>query len=71
MQEQTQKLDQLVDGKAKVEKKLSTVSSDLQSQEKKKREDQEQLNTLRQSLAQLSERHREVRLQQHISNVFV
>ncbi|XP_072221711.1 coiled-coil domain-containing protein 170 [Leuresthes tenuis] len=60
MQEQKQKLDQLVDGKAKVEKKLSTVSSDLQSQEKEKREDQEQLNTLRQRLAQLSERHREL-----------
>lgn len=61
MQEQKKRLDQLVEGKAKVEKKLSTVSSDLQSQEKKTREDQQQLNTLTQSLTQLSEREREVR----------
>ncbi|MEQ2199559.1 hypothetical protein XENOCAPTIV_002693 [Xenoophorus captivus] len=49
----------LVDGKAKVEQKLSTVSSDLQDQ-KKTREDQEQLNILRESLVQLSERQKEV-----------
>lgn len=61
MQEQKKKLDQLVEGKAKVEKKLNTVSSDLQSQEKKTREDQQQLSTLRQSLTQLSDREREVR----------
>ncbi len=61
MQEQKKKLNQLVEVKAKVEKKLSTVSSDLQSQEKKTREDEQQLNTLRQSLTQLSEREREVR----------
>ncbi|XP_034714954.1 coiled-coil domain-containing protein 170 [Etheostoma cragini] len=60
MQEQKKKLDQLVDGKAKVEKKLNTVSSDLQNQEMKTREDQQQLSTLRQSLAQLSERDREL-----------
>ncbi|XP_044021629.1 coiled-coil domain-containing protein 170 isoform X1 [Siniperca chuatsi] len=58
MQEQKKRLDQLVEGKAKVEKKLNTVSSDLQNQEKKTREDQQQLNTLRQSLLQLSERER-------------
>lgn len=61
MKEQKKKLDQLVEGKAKVEKKLNTTSSDLQSREKKSREDQQQLNTLRQSVAQLSEREREVR----------
>lgn len=61
VQEQKKRLDQLVEGKAKVEKKLNTASSDLQSQEKKTREDQQQLATLRQSLAQLSEREREVR----------
>lgn len=61
MKEQKKKLEQLVEGKAKVEKKLNTASSDLQSHEKKSREDQLQLNTLRQSLAQLSEREREVR----------
>lgn len=61
MQEQKKKLDQLVEGKTKLEKKLSTVSSDLQSKEKKTRDDQQHLNTLRQSLAQLSEREREVR----------
>ncbi|XP_028421585.1 coiled-coil domain-containing protein 170 [Perca flavescens] len=60
MQEQKKRLDQLVDGKAKVEKKLNTVSSDLQNQEMKIREDQQQLNTLRQSLTQLSEREREL-----------
>lgn len=63
MQEQKKRLDQLVEGKAKVEKKLNIVSLDLQSQETKTREDQQQLNTLRQSLAQLSEREREVREQ--------
>lgn len=61
MQEQRKRLDELVQGKAKVEKKLSSVSSDLQRQEKKSREDEQQLNTLTQSLAQLSEREREVR----------
>ncbi|XP_018559199.1 coiled-coil domain-containing protein 170 [Lates calcarifer] len=60
VQEQKKKLDQLVEGKAKVEKKLSSVSSDLQSREKKTREDQQQLSTLRQSLTQLSEREREL-----------
>eukprot|EP00064_Thunnus_orientalis_P009757 superscaffoldBa00001260_g9783 len=60
IQEQKKKLDQLVEGKAKTERKLNTLSSDLQSQEKKTKEDQQQLNTLRQSLAQLSEREREV-----------
>ncbi|TMS21379.1 Coiled-coil domain-containing protein 170 [Larimichthys crocea] len=60
MKEQKKKLDQLVEGKAKVEKKLNTASSDLQSHEKKSREDQLQLSTLRQSLAQLSEREREL-----------
>uniref|UniRef100_UPI0037E97DD0 coiled-coil domain-containing protein 170 n=1 Tax=Semicossyphus pulcher TaxID=241346 RepID=UPI0037E97DD0 len=60
MQEQKKRLDQLVEGKAKVEKRLNTVSSDLQSQEKKTKEDSLQLNTLRQSLAQLSEREREL-----------
>ncbi|XP_035530007.1 coiled-coil domain-containing protein 170 [Morone saxatilis] len=60
MQEQKKRLDQLVEGKAKVEKKLNTVSSDLQSREKKTRDDQDQLNTLRQSLAQLSDREREL-----------
>lgn len=61
MQEQKKRLDQLMEGKTKLEKKLSTVSSDLQSKEKKTRDDQQQLNTLRQSLAQLSDREREVR----------
>lgn len=60
MQEQKKRLDQLVEGKTKMEKQLSTVSSDLQSREKKTRDDQQQLGTLRQSLAQLSEREREV-----------
>ncbi|XP_031703246.1 coiled-coil domain-containing protein 170 [Anarrhichthys ocellatus] len=54
MQEQNKRLDQLADGKAKVEKKLNTVSSDLQS-----REDQQQLTSLRQSLTQLSDSERE------------
>ncbi|XP_026161159.1 coiled-coil domain-containing protein 170 [Mastacembelus armatus] len=60
VQEQEKRLDQLMKGKVKVEKKLSTVSSDLENQEKKSREDQQQLNTLRHSVAQLSEREREL-----------
>ncbi|XP_028251985.1 coiled-coil domain-containing protein 170 [Parambassis ranga] len=60
MQEQKKKLDQLLDGKTKVEKKLSAVSLDLQSQDKRTKEDQVQLDTLRQSLAQLTERQREL-----------
>ncbi|XP_005926143.1 coiled-coil domain-containing protein 170 [Haplochromis burtoni] len=60
MQEQKKKLDLVADEKAKVEKKLSAVSSDLQSQEKKTRDDLQELLTLRQSLAQLSERQREL-----------
>nr|XP_046268782.1 coiled-coil domain-containing protein 170 [Scatophagus argus] len=60
VQEQKKRLDQLVEGKAKVEKKLNIAKSDLQSQEKKTREDQQQLQSLRQSLAQLSEREREL-----------
>ncbi|XP_014324336.1 coiled-coil domain-containing protein 170 [Xiphophorus maculatus] len=54
------KMNLLLDGKAKAEKKLSTVSSDLQDQEKKTREEQEQLDVLRVILAQLSERQREL-----------
>lgn len=61
MQEQKKRLEQLVEGKAKVEKRMNTVTSDLQSQERKIREDQQQLDTLRQSLTQLSEREREVK----------
>ncbi|MEQ2256863.1 hypothetical protein ILYODFUR_028516, partial [Ilyodon furcidens] len=60
VQEQKLKLNQLVDGKAKVEQKLSTLSSDLQDQEKKTREAQEQLNIFRESLVQLSERQKEL-----------
>ncbi|KAM4540954.1 coiled-coil domain-containing protein 170 isoform 2-T2 [Fundulus diaphanus] len=59
-QEQKLKLNQLVDEKTKVEQKLSTVSSDLQGMEKKAREDQEQLDILRESLVQLSERQGEL-----------
>ena len=53
-------LEDLVEGKAEVEKTLNSLSSDLQSQEKKAEEGQQQLITLRQTLAQLSEREREV-----------
>ncbi|XP_030247785.1 coiled-coil domain-containing protein 170 [Sparus aurata] len=60
VQEQKKRLDQLLEVKAKVEKKLNTVSSDLQSQETKSREDQQQLGALRQSLDQLSDREREL-----------
>lgn len=68
MQEQKKKLDLLAE-KTKVEKKLSTVSSDLQSQEKKTRDDLQELLTLRQSLAQLSERQREVRVEGQIGKL--
>ncbi|KAM4723431.1 coiled-coil domain-containing protein 170 [Anableps anableps] len=60
VQEQKLKMSQLVDGKAKVAQKPSTVSSDLQDQEKKTRKDQEQLNILTENLAQLSERQKEL-----------
>lgn len=60
VQEQEKRLDQLIERRAKVEKKLNTANSDLESQKKKSGEDQQQLHTLRQSLAQLSEREREV-----------
>lgn len=61
MQEQEKRLNQLMEGKAKVEKKLNSANSVLKSQEKKNREDQQQIHTLRQSLAQLCERESEVR----------
>lgn len=47
-------------GKAAVEKKLNWTDSDLRRQEEKSREAQEDLLDLRQNLAQLSEREREV-----------
>lgn len=45
-------------GKARLEKKLSTVDSDLKSEQMKSREE---LQSLRQSLVQQTERGREVR----------
>lgn len=60
VQEQKNKLDQLEDRKAKVEKRLTTVTSDLENKEKKTQEDKLQLSTLRQSLVLMSEREREV-----------
>lgn len=53
MQEQKTRLEQLVE-------KLNTVSSELQNQEKQSREEQQQLHGLRQSLALVSDREREV-----------
>lgn len=58
MQEQKRRLAQLAQGKARLEEKLSTVDSDLRSQEMKSREE---LQSLRQSLVQQTEREREVR----------
>ncbi|KAM4625271.1 coiled-coil domain-containing protein 170 [Polymixia lowei] len=60
MQEQSRRLDELAEAKTKTERRLSTVTSDLQSQEEKTREDQQQLTSFRQTLAQLSEREREL-----------
>ncbi|KAM9842575.1 coiled-coil domain-containing protein 170 [Aulostomus maculatus] len=60
VQEQEQKLGQLVEGKAEVERKLSMLSSDLQGQAKKTKDDQQQLDSLRQTLAQLSAREQEL-----------
>ncbi|KAM6960666.1 coiled-coil domain-containing protein 170 [Aplochiton taeniatus] len=60
LQQQRDRQDELEKGKSRVEKMLSTVSSDLQSQEWRAREDQQHLNTLRQTLAQLTEREREL-----------
>jgi len=50
LQDQNQRLEQ-----------LDTVSSDLRSREQQSREDQRQLDGLRRSLSQLSDREREVR----------
>lgn len=64
-------MDQLVQGKAAVEKKLNSTDSDLRRQEEKSREAQEELLVLRQSLAQLSEREREVTRKLHSSELFL
>ena len=61
MQEQRKRLERLVEVKAKVEKKLGSVSSELQSHERKTQEDEQQLGSLRQNLARLSDSEREVR----------
>ncbi|XP_021429463.2 coiled-coil domain-containing protein 170 isoform X4 [Oncorhynchus mykiss] len=58
--EQSQRLEDLQKGKAKVEKKFSTARTDLQSQEHLAREAQQQLTSLRQTLAQLTDREREL-----------
>ncbi|XP_029585365.1 coiled-coil domain-containing protein 170 [Salmo trutta] len=58
--EQSKSLEDLEKGKAKVEKKLSTARTDLQSQEHLAREAQQQLTSLRQTLAQLTDREREL-----------
>ncbi|XP_034419443.1 coiled-coil domain-containing protein 170 [Cyclopterus lumpus] len=55
-QEQSKRPAQL----AEAEKKLDAVSAELQSREQKTREDQQQLNALRRSLTQLSDREREL-----------
>lgn len=61
VQEQKKRLDQLVEGKAEAEERLNVANSDLKTREKKSREEQQQVQALRQSLAQLSERETEVR----------
>lgn len=53
MLEQKRRLDQLVQGRAKVKNKLSTANSHLKSQELKSREE---LQSLKQSLAQQTEK---------------
>ncbi|XP_020343211.1 coiled-coil domain-containing protein 170 isoform X2 [Oncorhynchus kisutch] len=58
--EQSKRLEDLEKGKAKVEKKFSTARTDLQSQEHLAREAQQQLTSLRQTLAQLTDREREL-----------
>lgn len=58
MLERKRRLDQLVQGRAEVENKRSTASSDPKSQEKKSREE---LRSPKQSLAQQTEKERELR----------
>ncbi|XP_046869847.1 coiled-coil domain-containing protein 170 isoform X2 [Hypomesus transpacificus] len=58
--EQSGRLEELEKGKAEVESSLTMVRSDLQSWEMTAREDQQHLATLRQTLAQLTEREREL-----------
>ncbi|XP_055016419.1 coiled-coil domain-containing protein 170 [Boleophthalmus pectinirostris] len=56
VQEQKKKLDQLEERKVKVEKKLTSVTSDLEVKDRRTKEDQQELNILRQSLKLLSEK---------------
>ncbi|XP_069567675.1 coiled-coil domain-containing protein 170 [Brachyistius frenatus] len=60
MEQLEDKMEQLEERKTTVERNLSTVTSDLQSRERKSREDEQQLGSLRESLDLLSERHREL-----------
>ncbi|XP_033844592.1 coiled-coil domain-containing protein 170 [Periophthalmus magnuspinnatus] len=60
VQEQKKKLDQLEERKVKVEKKLTSVTSDLEVKDRRSKEDQQELSTLRQSLKLLSEKEREL-----------
>lgn len=58
--QQSKSLEELEKGKAQLEERLTTARTDLQSQEHQAREAQQQLTTLRQTLAQLTDSEREV-----------
>ncbi|KAL0969785.1 hypothetical protein UPYG_G00232260 [Umbra pygmaea] len=60
IEEQSKSLKELEKDKSKVERKLITTRADLQSQEEQAREVRQQLNSLRQTLAQLTDREREL-----------
>ncbi|XP_068195667.1 coiled-coil domain-containing protein 170 [Antennarius striatus] len=60
LQEQKRRIRQLEGRKAEAEARLNAATSDLQSQEERSRGERQQLHALRDSLAQLSEREREL-----------
>ncbi|XP_072313881.1 coiled-coil domain-containing protein 170 [Eucyclogobius newberryi] len=60
VQEQKKKLDQLEERKAYVEKKLTSVTSDLDVKGRRTLENQQELGALRQSLRLMSEKEREL-----------
>ncbi|KAK7904601.1 hypothetical protein WMY93_017208 [Mugilogobius chulae] len=60
VQEQKKKLDLLEEKKTKVEKRLTSVTSDLEVKDKRTQEDQQELSTLRRSLKLMAEKEREL-----------
>ncbi|XP_010876806.2 coiled-coil domain-containing protein 170 isoform X2 [Esox lucius] len=60
IEEQSKSLEELGNGKAKVEKRLGITRAELRGHEEQAREVQQQVNNLGQTLAQLTDREREL-----------